>query len=439
MRSLHVFSNGRPVGVLSDENNLWRFQYDAQWVADPAAFDLSPHLKKSDTAIIDGATQRPVQWFFDNLLPEEEMRTALSKEAKLPYEDAFGLLEYLGMESAGFLILRPPGVDPAPMPGTQELSDAALSARIRKLPTATLGSRAPKRMSMAGAQHKLLVIYVDGKFHEPVGATPSTHLLKPDHPGKDEYPSSVINEYAMMKLADALGLTVPQVFRHYCPEPVYIVARFDRVTHGELPAHAPGTERLQMIDTCQLLNKARSFKYTSANLQTLNQVIDSVRSKGPTRLALYRWLVFNLLIGNNDNHIKNISFFINQDGLTLAPFYDLLSTATYLTQAFAKGKAIWPHVDLAFPLPGQPRFADVTRDGVVQAGVALGLTPRICTRELDHMLAHIGQQLDRILDDIAQENARLPLECHPYLGGEMSLLRAIRHIVVGEMVVRLSR
>jgi len=439
VRSLNVSSNGHPVGVLRDENNIWQFQYDPQWVSDRSAFDLSPHLKRTDAPIIDGATERPVQWFFDNLLPEEEMRTALSKEAKISHEDAFGLLEYLGKESAGSLVLQPPDTQPAPAPGAQELTDAELSERIKNLPVATLNSKAPKRMSVAGAQHKLLVIYADGKLYEPVGATPSTHLLKPNHPKPDEYPSSVINEYAMMKLADRLNLTVPKVYRHYCPEPVYIVERFDRVTHGETPANAAQTERLQLIDTCQLLNKSRSFKYTAATIGTLNQVLKSVRQTGPTRRPLYLWLIFNLLIGNNDNHIKNISYLIDAEGVKLAPFYDLLSTASYLTKGYAKvDGGAWPQVDLAIPLPSQPRFADVTRQELLKAGVALGLKLPICERDLDWMLKNIGPSLERLIAEIEAENTTLPPECHPYLGGEMRLLRTIRYVVVAEMVARLS-
>lgn len=67
-----------------------------------------------------------------------------------------------------------------------------------------------KRMSVAGAQHKLPVVYRDDELYEPVGREPSTHILKPDHQS-DDYPASVINEYAMQRLAarlagDALGL-----------------------------------------------------------------------------------------------------------------------------------------------------------------------------------------------------------------------------------------
>jgi hypothetical protein len=41
--------------------------------------------------IRDAATQRPVQWHFDCLLPEEGQRILLARDARLNSADAFGL------------------------------------------------------------------------------------------------------------------------------------------------------------------------------------------------------------------------------------------------------------------------------------------------------------------------------------------------------------
>jgi len=50
---------------------------------------------------------------FDNLLPEELMRQVLAKEVNVESADAFGMLERMGMESAGALVLQAEG---APQP-----------------------------------------------------------------------------------------------------------------------------------------------------------------------------------------------------------------------------------------------------------------------------------------------------------------------------------
>ena len=200
MRTLNAYLHDQRVGTLSEGNDLWRFEYDPAWVKAPGSFDLTPSLGRATQLHQDGATQRPVQWYFDNLLPEEALREALIKDAGLKGDDAFALLQYLGAESAGSLVLLPPSSDAKPRGQLKPLLDDALSQRIRNLPRQSLSSGAPKQMSVAGAQHKLLVVLRSGKLYDPVGSEPSTHILKPDHLS-DDYPASVINEYAMLRLA----------------------------------------------------------------------------------------------------------------------------------------------------------------------------------------------------------------------------------------------
>ena len=81
MRSLNVYVDDTLVGTLSEGNNLWVFDYDPAWIAWDRSFDLSPALARSTPRHEDGGTMRPVQWYFDNLLPEELLRTAVAKEA----------------------------------------------------------------------------------------------------------------------------------------------------------------------------------------------------------------------------------------------------------------------------------------------------------------------------------------------------------------------
>ncbi len=432
MRALNAWLNGQHVGTLSEGDDLWQFEYTPQWTQAPNGFDLSPALGRAKGLHQDGGTLRPVQWYFDNLLPEETLREALIKESGIKGDDAFALLEYLGAESAGSLVLLPPGVPPPAGGGLKPLPDEALSQRIRDMPRQSLSTGAPKRMSVAGAQHKLLVVYRDGQLYEPAGSEPSTHLLKPNHLG-DDYASSVINEYAMQRLGSALGLGSPPVYRRYAPEPVYLIERFDRITdaHGQ-------TRRLHIIDACQLLNKSRNFKNTAASLQTLADCVDQCRSRPTARLRLYRWLVFNLLIGNDDNHLKNVSFSVSTEGIDLAPPYDMLSTAVYRTIAFAGDRADWPAVNLMIALPGAPKFGDVTREAVLASGTTLGLPTRISERELDRMIAALPVALQAVRTEIEKENTDYPASVKAFLGGELRLLRTIESLVLPFMLERVQ-
>jgi serine/threonine-protein kinase HipA len=430
MRTLDAFINEQRVGTLSEGEDLWRFEYDPQWASASDAYDLSPRLARSELVHTDGGTDRPVQWYFDNLLPEEEQRDVVAKEAKIKGEDAFGLLEYLGAESAGSLVLLPPGAARQPR-GLKSLSDADLSARIKNLSRASLSSGAPKRMSAAGAQNKLLVVYRDGSLDEPMGSEPSTHILKPNHTHQD-YPSSVINEYAAMRLAGALKLTVPTVLRRYVPEPVYIVERFDRYTDA-----AGATQRHHIIDACQLLNKSRGFKYTGATLDSLGDIIAACRNRASTRMNLYRWLIFNVVIANNDNHLKNLSFMVGREGIELSPAYDLLSTGVYHTRAFAGDRADWPKVPLAITMLNVPTLEAVSRKSLLEAGEALGLRKSIGERELNSMMAAMPGALEELIREVSDDNKRLPEAAMQFLAGEMRLLATLQHLVVPEMMARL--
>ena len=432
MRTLNTWLNGQRIGTLSEGDGLWRFDYDAAWINTPGSFDLSPALARRKPSHVDLGTQRPVQWYFDNLLPEETLREALLKESGIKGDDAFALLEYLGAESAGSLVLLPPDAEAKPRVGLKPLADEDLSRRIRDLPRQSLSTSAPKRMSVAGAQHKLLVVYRDGNLFEPVGSEPSTHILKPNHPS-DDYASSVINEYAMQRLGALLELGSPPVHRRYVPEPVYVIERFDRFVDKEGITH-----RRHVIDACQLLNKSRSFKYTSASLQTLVDCVDHCRIQPIASLRLYRWLVFNLLIGNDDNHLKNISFRVSGEGIEVAPPYDMLSTAVYHTVAYAGERGRWPAVKLMIPLPGAATFGEVTREAVLAAGEVLGLSRRISERELDRLATAMPGVLRAVSTGIAAENADGPAAAKAFFAGELRLLRAVEHVVLPFMLGRVK-
>ena len=427
-RSLRASINQQEVGSLQEVAGLWSFQYTPDWLANPKGFALSPHIPLSAQPLLDGASQRPVQWYFDNLLPEEDQRVLLAKDARLDAADAFGLLAWYGAESAGSLTLLPPEAAPQTTEPLRPLPDDALQARIRQLPRAPLTHAAVKRMSLAGAQHKLAVVLEDGALFEPAGATPSTHILKPDHPDAD-YPHSVINEWFVMRLARRLGLDVPEVHRRYVPSPVYLIDRFDRV------AGAQGWQRRHAIDACQLLGLDRSFKYTQGSLESLAALANACRSPAVARSRLFGWLVFNVLVGNSDAHLKNLSFLVSHEGVQLAPFYDLLSVATYDSPAFDKSG--WPaQTQLAWPILGVRHFSDIRRGLLLEAGVALNLVKGTAERLLENLRSRIVSEAEALYAEVEAENARIAHarpELAATMAGESRCVRAISHTVIKEM------
>ncbi|HEY6641507.1 HipA domain-containing protein [Povalibacter sp.] len=421
-RELVATINGRSVGRLREQNNLWVFEYDPAWIA--TGFDLSPHLLRTTGTITDGATSRPVQWFFDNLLPEEQARDLLAADAKIPAADAFGLLAYYGRESAGAITLRAPG-EAAGRSGYVALTDAELSARIKKLPQQGLAAGAPKRMSLAGAQHKMAVSMVKGALFFPEGETPSTHLLKPDHVDRENWPNSVANKFFTMRLADHMGLRVPTVQIRYVPQPVYLIERFDRQQVGE------ETRRLHIIDACQLLGLDRTFKYQQATAQTFASIIEKCTNRARARQGIAAWVLFNLLTGNADAHLKNLSFHVDAEGIQLAPFYDLVSTEAYHTAPGSTPQ--WPHTPLSTKIGDAATFAQVDAEKYTDFAEALGLT-RTATNRL---IADYTGRIEAAADDLIKELEGMKV-APATRAGQLRVIRTVRMIVIREMVARLT-
>lgn len=142
----------------------------------------------------------------------------IARAAHTSEADAFSLLSHFGAESTGSVTRLQPGQQPTPGE-LRALPDAALSQRIRNMPRIPLAEQAAKRISLAGAQHKMATIFDGEQLLEPTGNMPSTHILKPDHPDMS-YAHSVINEWFVMTLAKRMGLQVPEVTRRHVPQPI---------------------------------------------------------------------------------------------------------------------------------------------------------------------------------------------------------------------------
>ncbi len=272
----------------------------------------------------------------------------------------------------------------------------------------------------------------DGALFEPVGSEPSRHILKPDHPDPD-YPHSVVNEWFVMTLARRMGLDVPAVERRYVPEPVYLIERFDRWMDGH------SCRRRHAIDACQLLGVDRSFKYTQGSMESLARIAEACRNKAQARVRLYNWLVFNVLTGNNDAHLKNLSFLVDANGVQLAPHYDLLCTACYEASLFDKHG--WPaQTQMAWPILGITHFSDVSHALLLEAGGVLGIRPSQARRLLQVQRDRIVDEATRLLAEVeadVEELARQRPDLAPTLTGELRCLRGMLHVVIREMAQQL--
>lgn len=425
-RTLRGFIDGEPVGTLYENQGIWSFQYEARWVAH--GVPLSPGLPLTPTLIEDGGSVRPVQWFFDNLLPEGNARTRLIASLPGNAGDAWDLLEQFGAESAGALTLLAPGLAQAEA-GLRPLSDEELNARILAMPRQSLASKAPKKMSLAGAQEKLpVVIDAQGALFDPIGASASTHILKPDVLA-EHYPASSANEWYCARLAQELRLPVPPVALRYVPASVYIIERFDR----RVQDHA--TVRLHTLDAAQLLSLDAGAKYTKSGAEALQAVVEKCRAKAPARIALFHWTLFNALIGNGDAHLKNLSLFAEREGYSLAPYYDLVSTGAWCRpELVGQGEPVWPDIDLSFPIGKARTFAQITRRDFFLFAEELGVPVAAAERSLRSMTAALLPAAERLRREY-ESRTDVPASVR---SGQMRMLLAILHLPLRTMQSKLT-
>jgi serine/threonine-protein kinase HipA len=196
--------------------------------------------------------------------------------------------------------------------------------------------------------------------------------------------------------------------------------------------------RLHVIDACQLLDRSRLSKRTHASLAALNQIVEHTANKAATRLRLYRWLVFNVLVANDDCHLKNLSFRVDAQRIELAPHYDLLATSAYNTRAFADHAANWPAGRMAIPLPGAERFEQVTRAALVEAGRELGLARHTAERILRESIQRLPPALQRVGESMQQQINALSGPAQASAAVETRLLKVVSHLVVKDMLEKVA-
>lgn len=323
---LTVLWDGRITGHLylgSDGDT--QFAYDAAWLADATAPALSFSLPKQAEPFNRSACQP----FFGGILPEEGQRTAIARALGVSADNEFRLLEYLGGEVAGALTLLPEGETPAPASAAAPklLNDDDLVRLLDHLPMRPmLAGENGLRLSLAGAQSKLPVLVIGGKIALSAPGQPTSHVLKLPIA---RFAGTTENEYFCMSLARAVGLDVaPLEMRTVQDRSFLLITRYDRAASA-----AGEVMRLHQEDFAQALSVPSHRKYASEggpNFPDCFALLRRAATRPPRDiLRLLDAAIFNLIIGNADAHAKNFSLLHKQGAITLAPLYDLFSTALY--------------------------------------------------------------------------------------------------------------
>ncbi|MFM8769357.1 MAG: type II toxin-antitoxin system HipA family toxin, partial [Rubrivivax sp.] len=289
-------------------------------------------------------------------------------------------------ECAGAVTFVPAGQSLASteQAGVEWLDETQLAALLDELPRRPMmAGRDGLRLSLAGAQDKLPVVFDGQRIGLPKGNEPSTHILKP---AIAAVAHSVLNEGYCLALAQAMGLPAAQAqIFEVAERQVLLVTRYDRRAGDD------GTPtRLHQEDFCQALGVVPEMKYQNEGGPDLKACFDllrkATRPSAPQVLKLLDAVVFNALIGNHDAHAKNFSLLYAGATPTLAPLYDLLSTAVY---AHLTPK-------MAMKLGGKYKFTEVQARHWEQFAQAAGLS-KAQTRK---RVLRMAQDLPRVAGEL---------------------------------------
>ena len=297
---------------------------------------LSLSLPIASQAFSDAACRG----YFANLVFEGPQLDQVLDSYKLDRGDVGALLWHLGADCPGAISVTPestgPGKTPGRFPQDYELLDVdrlhqiMLSLHLHKrLPDA---QRNPS--PLAGVQGKIAVVEHDGKFFLPIAQSraPTTHILKVS-PIDD--PQITRNEVALLKIAEACGIKIaPCTALRFDLEGRAINAllstRFDRETR--IIAGEGLITRVHSEDFCQALGLPPGLKYERDSINPENRfsaaAIATIARQASVPTLFQRdflhHVLFNLLVGNSDNHGKNGSVIHRGGGTALAPLYDVV-------------------------------------------------------------------------------------------------------------------
>ena len=348
MAELHVWMNGQPVAVWTTlRTGTPVLRYHEAWEQSAEGRALSLSLPFTAGLEHRGDT---VTHYFDNLLPDSvEIRRRLRRRFKARSEDAFDLLTAIGRDCVGAVQLLLPGVDPDGWNrvDAERLTDTDVDRILASVTSeAPLGQRDDDdlRISIAGAQEKTALLRMGGRWHRPIGATPTTHILKLPlglvGNMRADMTESVENEWLCGQLMNELGIaTAASEIGTFGESKALIVTRFDRRWQGVpeggerkrgfKPPSGAWIARLPQEDFCQALGIAPDRKYESDGGPSIRDslgVLASSERAGEDRATFALAQLAFWLLAATDGHAKNFSIQHRRAGrFHLAPLYDVLS------------------------------------------------------------------------------------------------------------------
>ena len=296
------------------------FEYDKSWLAHSERFSLAPALKlgpgpfhtPSDKPLFGAIGDSAPDRWGRVLMRRAECRRAEREQGaprtlcEMDYllmvddEARQGALRFSEKEGGPFLAEYGPAKIP-PLIELPRLLSAAEHVIDDKDSDNDLRLLLAPGSSLGGARPKASVRDCNG------------HLAIAKFPNKGDEVNTVLWEAVALILAAKAGIAVPAWrLETVADKPVLLLRRFDR----EQGMRVPFVSAMSMLDARD--NEARSYL----------EFVDVLRQHGAAPKedmhALWRRIVFSILISNTDDHLRNHGFlWAGPAGWRLSPAYDL--------------------------------------------------------------------------------------------------------------------
>ena len=326
MKKLNVILRRGPeqrvlVGQLADTDGRIFFEYDPDFLQNPLW--LSPFKLPPEPGLWEHTDRAfgPIFGLFDDSLPDGWglllMDRAFRKAGLDPKKvSILDRLAFLGADTMGALVYEPAAE-------RADASDQAfdlyqLAAESSQLLAGNIETVLPLLQraggSPGGARPKVLAgvledSLVSGEADLPEGFT--HWLIK--FSGAKDFPDAGPIEYAYALMAETAGIHMPETRLFSARGERYFgVKRFDRRHNHRFHVHTLGN----------LIHS--NFRIPVSDYEDFFKVIRILTRNHQDLLQGFRLMVFNVLTHNRDDHVKNFSFLMDDEGAwRLAPAYDL--------------------------------------------------------------------------------------------------------------------
>lgn len=376
------------------------FSYAKEYYMDSKHKPISIHLPFSDETFSPKDTRN----FFEGLLPEGFTRRCVAGWMHADENDYLTLLSGLGKECLGAIRIvneEKEAIEEAYKKLT--VDEVKQLAKEGAAEAAELVTKA--HLSLTGASGKVGLYYdEDSKdWYLPSGSAPSTHIVKQSHVRLD---GIVTNEQLCLMTAKNMGIEIPDSFvvnvgAGRDEDVLFATRRYDRI-QKENAKKVNGFAvpyRLHQEDFSQAMGIAAIHKYEHDNAGYLKKMFDILRQYSSEPMAdqikLWDICVFNYLIGNTDNHIKNVSLLYGADlqSIRLAPAYDIVSTVIYKSSTR----------DMAFSIGQEYDIGKITRESFRQEAGNIGLGESVAMKHFDRLADTFSAALEKACEQLMEE------------------------------------